>query len=130
LTCRPSRTLVCVHAGTIALERFDAPVNICVHPSIAAADLWIGNRGNADPDAVFRDVAAAVLRAGGGTARLRRPFENHGGVLEGVKSANFAIMERLKRHFDPRNLLNPGILPFPVKPGEFAPPEPAAPRAS
>jgi hypothetical protein len=129
LTCRPSRALPCVRAGAFALERFDDTVNVAVHPAIAAADLWILNRRDADPLTVFREVAAAVQRAGGGTARLRRPFESHGGVLEGVKSPNFAVMERLKRHFDPHNLLNPGILPFPVKDGEFAAPAQAASNA-
>lgn len=121
LTCRPSRLLDAVEAAQRVLEDLESPVNLCAHPDVAAADLWIANRAGADSSAVQEQVAAAVAAAAGGAVRLRRPHETHGGVRTGAPTAGLRLLERVKHHFDPANLLNPGVLPYPAAPAAATP---------
>lgn len=123
LTCRPSRLLDAVEAAQRVLEDVESPVSLCAHPDVAAADLFIANRVGADPAGVLEEAKASVAAAGGGAVRLRRPYETHGGERAGVPTSSLRLLERVKHHFDPANLLNPGVLPYP------APPAAAAARA-
>jgi glycolate oxidase FAD binding subunit len=123
LACRPSKLLITIHVLTVALERYRHPVSICAHPATGIADLWIPHTDDLDPRSVLDDLRGALVRAGGGHLRLRRPFEVFGGTLPESIAPDPAlvVMQRLKDMADPHHLLNPGILPFPSRAHEFTP---------
>ncbi|MFN0205669.1 MAG: FAD-binding oxidoreductase [Planctomycetota bacterium] len=136
LSCRPSKMLVTIHTMAVALERYNFPVSLCAHPALGIADLWIPFKDGVDPRAVLLDARDTAARAGSGIVKLRRPFEIFGGepAENATKTPALIVMERLKNEFDPHHLLNPGLLPFPSRAGEFEPDvpvaEPAAPPAA
>lgn len=134
--CRPSRMLLSLHTATLLLEKYHKTVAACAHPSLATADLWIPRPDGVDPRMILNEARAELTKIGGGSVRLRRPFEAHGGDADpSVDAVSLTIMERLKNLADPHHLLNPGILPFPARAADFAPdvplpePAPAAPAA-
>ncbi|MBI3819070.1 MAG: FAD-binding oxidoreductase [Planctomycetes bacterium] len=128
---RPSRIQLALHAVTLVMEKVHKPVAACIHPSIGVADLWIPKPENADPRQILNEARAELMKLGGGFARLRRPFETHGGEPQPSwpDSAAYAVMARLKQSSDPLQILNPGVLPFPAPADAFAPDVPPPEQA-
>ncbi len=74
--------------------------------------LWWDDLGAADPEEVatrLRGIQAAAADLGGGAIVERCPDDVKAHIdVWGAESSGMQIMRRLKRQFDPQNILNPG----------------------
>ena len=74
--------------------------------------LWWGDLGAADPEEAatrLRGIQAAAAALGGGAIVERCPDDVKAHIdVWGAETSGMQIMRRLKRQFDPQNILNPG----------------------